>query len=308
MEEFIRHNYYVKWLSTKLLQIACWFKPSFDANRLYKRHFGRKMNLKNPTDLPEKIVWMECYADTSLWTKCEDKYLMRSYVEEHGYGECLPKLYGVWERTEDIDFSMLPDSFVMKTNHGCGDVMICRNKHNLDEKHVRRDFRRMLRIPYGYNAAALHYTRIKPCVLAEEVLENDFGELSSSLVDFKVWCINGKAQSILIVYNRGANGGKYSLDLYDIHWNRIDCYFNKKAGFVFDEESKFSSRPECLSKMLEIAENLAKPFPQVRVDFYIVHSKPVVGEMTFATGYGYFTEEYYRLLAKDIKLIRKDKK
>ena len=307
LENFIRHSYYAKWMSTRVLKILCWFKPSFDANRLYKRHFGRKMDLRNPTDLPEKIVWMECHADTSLWTRCEDKYRMRSYVEERGFGEYLPKLYGVWKRAEDIDFSILPNSFVMKTNHGCGDVLICRDKNGLDEKRVRRDFRRLLRIPYGYNAAALHYTKIKPCVLAEELLENDFPDLSKSIIDFKVWCINGKAQSIMIIYDR--SGDKHSLDLFDVKWNRMENYFNKKnSNLVFDIESKFPTRPSCLEKMLEIAESLAQPFPQVRVDFYIANSKPVVGEMTFAAGYTSLTEEYYRLLAKDIKLIRKDKK
>lgn len=304
-EKVIRKSYYLKWLSARVLMICCWFKPSFDANRLYKRYFGRKMNLKNPQDLLEKIVWMECFADTSLWTRCEDKYLMRFYVKECGYEKYLPKLYAVWKKAKDIDFSMLPKSFVMKVNHGCGDVLVCMNKSILNEKQVKNAFRRLLSIPYGYNCAALHYTKIKPCIFAEEVLKNDFSELSSSMVDFKVWCINGKAQSILIVYDRGKCGEKYSLDLYDIYWHRMDYYFNKKADFVFDEISRFPYKPKCLDEMLEIAENLARPFPQVRVDFYLVDSKPVIGEMTFATGYGYFTEEYYKLLARDIKLVKK---
>ena len=304
LEKAIRHSYYAKWVSTRVLKILCWFKPSFDANRLYKRYFGRKMDLKNPESLPEKIVWMECYADTSLWTKCEDKYLMRSYVEERGYGEYLPKLYGVWKKAKDIDFSSLPETFVLKTNHGCGDVLLCKDKRMLNEKLVKRNFRRMLNIPYGYNNASLHYTRIKPCIIAEELLGNDFLNLSKSIVDFKVWCINGKAQSIMIIYDR--LGDKHSLDLFDVKWDRLEKYFNRKnSNLVFDVKSKFSTKPVCLEKMLEIAENLAKPFPQVRVDFYIVNSKPIVGEMTFAAGYTSLTEEYYKLLAQDIKLERK---
>lgn len=304
LENFIRHSYYAKWISTRILRILCFFKPSFDANRLFKRYFGRRMDLKNPQTLPEKIVWMECYTDTSLWTYCEDKYLMRSYVEEHGYGEYLPKLYGVWKNAEDIDFSILPDSFVMKANHGCGDVLVCRDKDTLDFKRVRRDFKRILNIPYGYNNAALHYTKIKPCILAEEVLENTFHDKSTSLIDFKVWCINGEAQSIMVIYDR--KGNRHAVDLFDIDWNRLDKYFNwKNSSLVFEEKTRFPSKPDFLGKMLRIAEELAKPFPQVRMDFYVVDSKPIVGEMTFAAGYTSLTEEYYKLLAKDIMLVRK---
>ena len=92
IEKIIRHSYYAKWIASRFLKIVCCFNPAFDANRVFKRHFGRKMNLKNPVTLPEKIVWMELYTDTSMWTYCEDKYLMRKYVEKKGYSSNLPKL------------------------------------------------------------------------------------------------------------------------------------------------------------------------------------------------------------------------
>ncbi|HIW87265.1 MAG TPA: hypothetical protein IAC47_03205 [Candidatus Onthomorpha intestinigallinarum] len=98
---------------------------------------------------------------------------------------------------------------------------------------------------------------------------------------------------------------KQGQDLYDVNWERLDKYFNTAYNFGFDKDSKFQLPPACLQQMLKIAEDLAKGFPQVRVDFYIVDSKPIVGEMTFFTGYGYFTEEYYRLLAEDIELKKK---
>lgn len=305
IETFVKHSYYTKWLAARFLQFACFFNPAFDANRLFKRYFGRKMDLKNPGTLPEKIVWMELYSDTSMWTYCEDKYLMREYVERKGYGNNLPKLYAVWQKAKEIDVSVLPDKFVMKANHGCGDVLVCKDKSKLSVDKIRKDFKRILSLPYGYNNASLHYTRIKPCIIAEELLANDYAYISESMVDFKVWCINGNAKSVLIVYNRDDKTKKYYLDLYDVNWERLDKYFNTAYNFGFDKDSKFQLPPACLQQMLKIAEDLAKGFPQVRVDFYIVDSKPIVGEMTFFTGYGYFTEEYYRLLAEDIELKKK---
>lgn len=305
VEDFIRHSYYAKWLATRFLQFACLFNPTFDVNRLFKRYFGRKMDLKNPGTLPEKIVWMELYSDTSMWTYCEDKYLMREYVERKGYGNNLPKLYAVWQKAKEIDMSVLPDKFVMKANHGCGDVLVCKDKSKLNVDKIKKDFKRILSLPYGYNNAALHYTRIKPCIIAEELLANDYADISASMVDFKVWCINGRAKSVLIVYDRDEK--KHSVDLYDVNWNRLPQYLNRKnKNLFFDDNSKFKYKPLCLNWMLKIAEDLAEGFPEVRVDFYIVESKPIVGEMTFAAGYSSLTEEYYRLLAEDIKLKKKD--
>ena len=66
-------------------------------------------------------------------------------------------------------------------------------------------------------------------------------------------------------------------------------------------------KPECLEKMLEIAKELSKGQPQMRVDMYIVNNQPVIGELTMSSGYGYFTEEYYNYLGKfvDISMLPK---
>ncbi|HBL8822676.1 TPA: hypothetical protein LTW40_003387, partial [Enterobacter hormaechei] len=45
----------------------------------------------------------------------------------------------------------------------------------------------------------------------------------------------------------------------------------------------------------DLAELLAKPFPFVRVDFYLVDSKIFFGELTFhpTSGFGRFYPSYY---------------
>ncbi|WP_172594047.1 hypothetical protein [Helicobacter pullorum] len=37
----------------------------------------------------------------------------------------LPKLYAIYKNVDEIDFSVLPDSFVLKTNHDSGRVVDC---------------------------------------------------------------------------------------------------------------------------------------------------------------------------------------
>src|SRR5690625_4035707 len=90
--------------------------PKAEANRSYYPFFRKKIDWENPTNLIEKIHWLQLYTDTDLWTKYADKYLVREYVKDCGYGNHLPQLYGKWEEAKEIDFNKLPQEFVLKTN------------------------------------------------------------------------------------------------------------------------------------------------------------------------------------------------
>ena len=270
-------------------------------DKIYDNHDN--FNIDEPKSLIEKITWLELNTDTSLWTLCADKYRMREYVEQCGLGDYLPKNYGHWDNPDDIDFGQLPNEFVLKANNGCGTVKIVTDKNAINERKVKKELKRWLKYKFGYMGAQKHYLSIQPCILAEELLHQDEDQKSfspESMVDYKVWCINGKAENVLIVYGRNVAG--YSLDLYDTQWQRISNYLKQNGHFTFHKEP--IPRPECLSEMINTAIKLAEPFPEVRVDFYIVDSKPVIGELTFSTGYGYFTDEYYNYLGSKIDLTK----
>lgn len=291
----LRETFLYKYLASQVHKISVKINPENEMRRAYYKVFQRKPNLKAPQDLIEKIYWMQLHTNTSLWTECADKYALRRYVKECGYEEFLPKNYGKWDNVKDIDFSILPSEFVLKTNNGCGTVLIVRDKCNLDKKATIKKIQQWLKISFGWSGAELHYTHIKPCIIAEELLhqgeeQNSFSP--KSIADYKVWCINGMPESILMVFNRSENS--YNLDLYDTEWNRISHNLKKNGHFVFCE--KEIPRPKCLKEMLKMAQILSRPFPEVRVDFYIINDKPIIGELTFTTGYGYFTEEYYSYL------------
>ena len=60
--------------------------------------------------------------------------------------------------------------------------------------------------------------------------------------------------------------------------------------------------------MLKIAERLSKPFPFVRVDFYDLNGKPILGEMTFTPAgcaARYYNENGLNMLGSMIKLSEK---
>lgn len=307
----IKNEFFFKYLTDTVKKFIVKINPKWEINRCYSKVFnGKKPNLNNPKNLIEKIYWMELNCDTTLWTKYADKYLMREYVEECGYGDYLPKLYAKWDKADDIDFTILPKEFVLKANDGCGTVYIIRDKDKEDINKVRKMVKQWMRLPhFGYINAQLHYLPIKSCIIAEELLHqsDELNKISpNSIVDFKVWCFAGKVESTLITYNRSKHN--LSIALYDNEWNDIGNNISTECHYTYDKNNGIL-KPKCFEKMKKIAEALSKPFPEVRVDFYIIDNKPIIGELTFSTGYGYFTEEYYEYLGSktDITLCKKKK-
>ena len=240
------------------------------------------INWDNPQDLNEKINWMKLYYDTSLWTPLADKYLVRNYVSKRIGEQHLPKIYGTWQKAENIDFAKLPDKFVLKTNHGAGMEILVSDKNSIDKQQICKTLDNWLKIRYGYHTIEPHYLGIKPLIFAEEYFESNVN-YSSSLVDYKVFCLSGKAYCILVCTDREIGGGT-KLSFYDCNWHPIE---NILAGPHKDDIVPVIPKPNCLSQLIEYAEILAQGHPQVRVDFYIVDDKIYFGEMTFTSQGGY---------------------
>jgi len=255
----------------------------------YLLRFHKRINLRHPANLNEKIQYLSLYTDTSAWTRLTDKYVVRAYVEECGLGHILNTLYGVWESADDMDFDALPAQFVLKATHGSGDGIIVKDKSQLDTEQVREVFRHTLSETYGLAEGNLHYSRIKPRVIAEALLVNDewSARYSSSLIDYKFWCFNGKAHYILTCTNRkGAN--KSELLTYDTAWNAHPEYGLYNDHYL---QGTPMPAPPQLHDMIRVAETLATPFPLVRVDLYNTAGRIVFGEMTF-TSLGGFMNYY----------------
>ncbi len=282
--------------------------PMHEINRYYVPVFGKKPDLENPKNLVEKIYWMQLHCDLSSWTLFADKYRMRDYVKSCGYEQNLPILYRVWHTMDEFtehEWKKLPQQFVLKANNGCGTVMVVKNKNKHDFKKIKSKLTHWIAIPYGYRGYQPHYLGIKPCVFAEELLSQD-QELQQvspeSMIDFKVWCFNGKPECILVTYNR--DNGSYNRDLYDTNWNRMYSELRIHENVITDKNIVFPC-PICLDEMLQIASRMSIGQPQMRVDFYIVNKKPIIGELTMAAGFGSFTPDFYDKLGDltDINLI-----
>lgn len=264
----------------------------------YKCH--KKLDLANPKDINEKINWLKFYGDTSMWADLADKYKVREYVEQKGYKDILVKLYGKWNSTEEIDWESLPDEFVMKANNGCGDIIICTDKSKLDKKKVVEHFNKTLSKTYGVESGEPHYASIKPCIIAEELLDKDKQDIvSNSLVDYKIYCFNGEPCYIFIAANR--NSKIVNVGLYDNVWNNLFDYLvpNNHYSPLMGSVSK----PKTFDAMMKIAKTLSQGFPIVRVDLYEVAGHVYFGELTFTPQGGYlynFNNELLNIMGSKI--------
>lgn len=264
---------------------------------LYYKKFHNNINWKDPKDLNEKINWLSFNTDTSLWTKCADKYRVREYIKECGCEEILVQLYGVWEKAENIDFDALPNKFVLKTNHGCGGIIIVRDKSVIDRESIIKRLQRNLDTPFGWELAEPHYLNIKPCIICEELLEDG---AHAHPVDYKVWCFNGEPCYIWTTSDRVIETHELNGNLFDTEWHRLNHFMSEKFRNNVDV-----AKPKNLKGMLDYAKRLSQPFPQVRCDLYEIQGKIYFGELTFTSRAGLigdYTQEALRIMGDKITL------
>ena len=263
-------------------------------DKIWRNKYGHEIDWNHPQDINEKIQWLICYGDTSKWPLLADKYKVRDYIKEKGYENLLPILYGVWNDANDIDFSKLPEKFILKCNHDSGTYFIV-NKKGYNKDEIVSELNKALKRKFGYDHCEPHYNKIKPLIVAEELLEDHNKSLSTSLIDYKVWCFDGKPYSIWVCRNRDHNGTDTSL--FDLEWHYhpensvFTSYFRDGGGEI--------PKPVILDEMLTAAANLSKGFPEVRMDFYIVNGKLYFGEMTFTSSTGkmdFYTKDYLNKL------------
>lgn len=300
----IKKAFLYQLLRESFLKLKVSINPEKEVDRCYYPHYHKHINLLEPQNLIEKIYWLELYSDTSMWTLCADKFRVREYIDSLGLLDYMPKLYGHWANASSVNFDTLPNSFVIKANNGCATVKVIHDINKVNIRSLRKELNRWMILPYGWMHAQLHYTKIKPCLLAEELLHNDYPELSpQSLVDFKVYCINGAPQLIWVAYNR-VNMHVHA-QCFDAQWNPKPEYTrNTMSHYVYDHNDIQLDKPVCFDEMMRLAHIISSPFPQVRVDFYVVNGHPVIGELTFTQGYGFLKEDVYLKLGEMIDLSK----
>ena len=234
----------------------------------YRKKMGKRLDLQNPRTFTEKIQWLKLYWRNPLLTQCADKYESRKFVSERIGPELLKNLYGVYEKPEDINIADLPDSFVLKVNHGCQRNIFCRKKSELDWNESVRLLKKYLKENYYYYFREWAYKNIPPRILCEEHLARN----DETLHEYGFYCYDGIAR--LVEINEYTPGLK-RVNMVDLDLNLLENRYSDPPLI------QPITRPPQFDRMLEYAAVLSRGFPFVRVDFIYVNNKIYFGEMTF---------------------------
>lgn len=239
----------------------------------YRKWTGHMPNLHNPQTWSEKLLWLNDNWLPQIKSDCADKYKVREFITQNGYGDTLVKLLGRWDDARDIDFDKLPDRFVLKCNHGCAMNILVDDKSKLNKEEAVAKLNKWRDTDYSKVWNERHYKKIKPCIICEEFLPVNH---SSEIVDYKIHCFNGVIKWIGICYDRDYTTGHPQEMIMSSDWERLMYLVSDRP-----DDGKHLDRPERLEQMKEMAINLSKGFPYVRVDLYYVNGNVYFGELTF---------------------------
>lgn len=242
----------------------------------YFLKFKKKLNLNSPSLYSEKIQKRKLKLDPK-YSLLSDKLAVKNNIKAKIGNEYIIPTIAFANSIDEIDFSLLPNSFVIKTNFGSGHnhIEIIKNKNNMNINNVLEKFRKAMSDKYiGSLLGESQYNAIPKKILIEKFIDNSGNDID----DFKFHIFNSKEGFLQIDFDRFSN---HKRNLYDLNFNRLDydlCY----TGGTYNLPSK-----ELLENMKNIAFKLSQDFDYVRVDLYLVNNKIYFGEMTFTPGSGF---------------------
>lgn len=269
--------------------------PKTSTKYLYKKVFNRKLNLKQPKTFNEKIMWLKLntYYKNSIINKCSDKVRVRDYIKEKVGENILVPIIGIYNDETEIEWTKLPNQFVLKINTGSGYNIICKDKRNLDENETKKTLKKWMNEEYYLKYGDYQYKGIKKQILCEKFL-------SENIRDYKFFCFHGKPKFFYISEGLGEHKNP-KMGYYDFEGNDLKI---KREGYDMLTKENIKL-PYNFNNMIEISKKLSEDFPFVRVDLYNVDGKIYFSELTFIPTGGFMKinpEKYDRIWGDMLKI------
>lgn len=269
---------------------------------------GKKLKLKNPDRFNEKLQAYKLFYRDPVMLRCTDKLEVREYVKERGLEDILVPVLNVWQDWKEVDYDKLPSKFVIKTSDGGGgnEVLICRDKENLNRKEVIDTLRGWMEAPKPKKHIAREWAYengYNRKLIMEQLLEEP-GNAQNYIGDYKFFCFNGKYKIMQVHRNRKTIHHKAGF------WDE-NLKFIKDVNILYPTFDHAIDLPKNIKEMVKIAEKLSEGFPYVRVDLYNIGGKIYFSELTFypASGYIPFTPDNFdKRLGKYFQYPFKEKK
>lgn len=249
----------------------------------YRCQMGGWIDWSNPQLYQEKLQWLKIYDRKDIYTTMVDKILVKKYISSIiGEQYIIPTL-GVWNSFDDIDFSSLPDQFVLKTNNGGGGtgVVVCTDKEKLNKQEAKKILEKALRLSIYRKYREWPYKNIRPQIFAEAYMFDESEFNKGGLSDYKFTCFNGAVDNVMVCVDRQINEPKFYF--FNKSWNLLPLNVRGKSV----DPSFVLPKPDCMDEMFEIASKLSENIPFLRVDLYCINDRPYFGETTFYPASGF---------------------
>ncbi len=231
--------------------------------RYYRKH-SRIPNLTTPNTFSEKVCAAKLRWRDPRLSHFVDKVAAKDIVRRVlGEEWVIPTLYS-GPSLPPLHERDWPLPFVIKANHGSGWNLFIRSEAECDWGSIEAQSASWLRRKYGRYSGETPYSYVDPQILIEPLIEDNPN-------DYKIFVFGGKAEYIQVDTDRFS---VHRRTFFDRQWNR------QAFEFRYPLDDREIPAPVHLTKMLNAAEELARGFPFVRVDFYEVGSHPYFGEIT----------------------------
>ncbi len=250
-------------------------------------------DLVNCRDFNDRIQWLKLFDQREEIVSCCDKILVRELVAKRVGEHYLTELYQTAPTFEEIRLETLPKSFVIKTNHDSGSVILVRDKNAMNWAQVKEQLNTSLRRCFGWEQGEWAYAFIKPALLVEEYI-NPHSDTPPP--DYKFYVVEGRTKFVHYIYDRGIRPREQVLDPEGRSLNTpLYPSFELGSDFV---------KPSCWDQMREVAEKVGGDFKCVRVDLFENRGRIMVGELTFWPMYGCYDGEGQKKLGPLLEFDR----
>lgn len=269
-----------------LKKFSKFLNDEFYLKVLYQLRMNRKLNLSNPRTFNEKLQWLKLNYKPPILTIMADKYEAKVYVQSIIGDKYIIPTIGIWDKFEDINFKELPNSFVLKTTHDQGGVVICKDLSTFDINKANVKLNKHLKSNLFDISREWPYKNIHPRIIAEKFMED---RKSGGLKDYKFFCFNGEPKLLYVASGRQDKQNGLTFDYFDMDFNKLDI------TQAYEHSKNPIAKPEMFDEMVYISKKLSEGLPHVRVDLYEISGKIYFGELTFFHHGGFvpFKPEYW---------------
>ena len=242
--------------------------------RFYRR-LGYLPNVCDPKSKNEKFLWRKTFDRNPMYRILADKLTVRQFIKMHCANLAMSEIVWIGSSPEQMPEALLQPGTVVKTNNGCNRNIFI-TPMPVDHLRLNKQITKWLARPYGITAGEWAYHRIQPSVFIEKMIN------SPSDRDFFDLCFHvlmGKC--LLATVDKNVKQESERIAAFDPNGNRLSIHFKDNAKSERCKELPEDFRPPVtFGEAVRYAEEIARDFDYIRVDFMSDRDRLYFGECT----------------------------